>query len=190
MILTRRSSLIDRLPHTQDANGITSMMNIDQPFVQYMTDAYDGTGNRNMATTASDWGIRPPEGYRYEIHRLLIQIVDGAAFATDTYGAIPALTSGINIFLRDIDDSLVTVLSGAQSIKTNEDWARLCYDTAYENYGGGGADRVLNIRWSLDKFGGPLILKFGQTLQVNIPDDLSALTYQYVVAQGKKVGGG
>lgn len=161
-------------------------MGISKPIFRYLDSVGNGTGTKNMATTADDYLIQP-DGEHYQIHRMLIQIVDGANFATDGYGAGAALATGISLLLKDVDGSTVTDLMDGVPITNNEGWARQCYDTAYEVYGGGGTDRILNVRWTFERAGAPFLIENGQSLVCQVPDDLTFLTAQYMMVQGKRL---
>jgi hypothetical protein len=122
-------------------------------------------------------------GVEIDITRILGIIVDEVAMDDGKFGGIAALTNGV--VLRQNND----VISNIWNVKTNGDFGLLCYDTAYTDRAPGGenAIRFRNTYAGQDKHGVTIRLEAGDTLEVLIQDDLSALTSFHMMAQGHVV---
>lgn len=137
-------------------------------------------------TNAEDIFFAPVAGQTAYIHRMIISISDSGAFASGGYGAIVGpLTNGVEIFVdRDSDDKRLYTLTDIP-ILTNGQWSSLCYDAKLSTYGSG--DGWLSMRFSFDKFGGPIILRgdYGERFGIGLSDDFSGLTGHFFMVQGK-----
>jgi len=94
----------------------------------------------------------------------------------DRYGHINGgLTNGIRILTRKSDGSInwLTGNEGSVYIKTNGDWGKYCYDVKVTGFAGGALDYIL-VRWSFDKAGGPIVLHAGDSIEVELNDDLTS----------------
>lgn len=130
----------------------------------------------------------PLSGYNSHLERMIVHIADGGAnLEVDTYGAIPALTNGIliGVFNRATDEFVLDTANGAP-IKTNADWAKLCYDTRIDNVLG-LSDSYITARWTFGLDGQALPINTDQYFGVHIRDDMSALSAHYITVRGKAI---
>lgn len=137
-------------------------------------------------TNAEDIYFAPAVTQVAYVHRMIIAISDTGGFGSGGYGAIAGpLTNGIELFVdRDSDGKRLYSLTDLP-ILTNGQWSSLCYDAKLSTYGSG--DNWLSMRFSFDKFGGPIILRgdYGERLGVSFSDDFSGLTAHFFTVQGK-----
>jgi hypothetical protein len=128
--------------------------------------------------------IQPPANKIYVINRMLIEIQDTGVIGVGTYGVIAGLSNGISVQVRLVsDDSVVLDLTDGKTIKTNGDWAGLCYDAVINDAGAGNLGYV-NVRWTFGKSGSPLRIRPTEKLTVNFSDDLTGLSTHYFMVQG------
>lgn len=141
------------------------------------------TGTKDMSTTADEYYIVDSDS-TLEIARMIVSYQDAGGGNVSEYGNIgAALTSGILVQVRGRDGSTVRKdLLDGETIQTNGDWARFCYDANRLDWGAG--EDYFVVRWTFSKSGEPLILEPGQRLSMVIQDDLSLLTNHYALVQG------
>lgn len=150
---------------------------------QHLTDtgttggAFDANGDYSVTPKTFYWTV--PANTSWELHRIIITIIDGGTWGPTKYGNI---TGGVaNGWHLDID-GVYNV--NDKVIQTNADLNRYAYDFQVQNYGTG--DLVGVCRLTLAKFGGPVILKPADTVNIELSDDYSALTHQYFVIEGRE----
>ncbi|MCK5133521.1 MAG: hypothetical protein KAR40_15380 [Candidatus Sabulitectum sp.] len=155
-----------------------------------LTEAGDGTGAFNIvgdySSSAARFRVLNPTNSSRAMHlnRLLgqIQNAQGTAPAPEKYGGITALTNGIYLRVRDSNDNVLEEMTCQAPVKNNANWARYCFDIRPDTFGTG--DNYVSLRWSLFKAGSPLILKPGQSLNLEVNDNLSTLLGHTFVVQG------
>ncbi len=111
--------------------------------------------------------------------RVIIHLTDAGSFDADSYGNGITLTNGINVTLRDTDDTLLATLTPSP-IKTNGQWAGQCHDFSTHTFGTG--NNHASVRWTFNKYtpGGIRLLP-GQHLDIEFEDDYSGLiTHMYL----------
>lgn len=164
--------------------------NIDRQIYQMLDLVGDGSGadNANVdgSSTPVAFKIVVPENQCYEIHRMIIHIADNGKIESQLYGALPKLTNGVTVELRDADDSLVHLLSNGEPVDHNCAWGALCYDMRIDDRGA-GVDGFVNVRWTFEKSGEPLRLTEGQYLQIIVNDNLTGLIEHHFMIHGRKV---
>lgn len=146
----------------------------------------DGSGTTNMATTSDTYLIAPPAGTVYALNRLNAYIEDGInqKFGANLYGALPALTTGIDISVEAASGRLK--LLSPMSIQKIGHWGLLTgVDMFFTNFPDSSADMAM-VRWTFKKGGGAIWLNGdkGEFLQIIIHDDLSDLVEHTVSVQG------
>ncbi len=147
----------------------------------------DGTGTKNAvgdySSVSTDFFIQDATKVFY-INRLLVQIEDTGAFATDGYGAIAGgtVTNGISVNVYDPDGNVLNDLTDGVMIKSNNDWARVCYDLKLENWASGNG--AIHARWTFANAGHPIRLGQGDRLGVTLNDNFTGLVTQYFKVQG------
>ena len=157
-------------------------MAYELPILNYLSSDGTTSGTKDMATTADEYYFTMPSaGY---IHRMLVSYEDEGGGVVGEYGNLgAALTNGI--LVRVIADDGTTVLQDLLDgipIKTNGQWARVCYDHQVLNYGAG--TDLWCTRWTFDKTGRPLFLQAGQRISMEIQDDLTNLSSHFAMVQG------
>lgn len=124
----------------------------------------------------------------YLIERMMTKIEDGGIWATNKYGSLTALTTGIDVCVLDPDDVVIMNLIDGLRIQTTPGWQRYCYDGQLVQFPGGD-DYFVN-RWTFAKHGAPILLKPDYKLRVIINDDLTALSTHLFCVEGTIVGTG
>ncbi len=104
----------------------------------------------------------------------------------DDFGALPLLTNGVLVTLRDENGNLLRDLCAGVPIARNEDWSALA-GTDVKSRSGMSANDSLIIHWNFDDaFNAHVDLKPRQCLQIKVQDDLSSMTLFRAVIQGLK----
>lgn len=148
-----------------------------------------GSKDVNASFTNAQFFVRPQHNETMRISRMLVSIKDAAIDNYDDYGAINGgLPNGIQVWL-DKNGTLFR-LDDNHPIKTNGDWAALCYDVAISNLGAG--DDYVTIRWSFYKSAGgstdggiELVGKNNDRFYIVANDDLTGLTQHHFIVQGQ-----
>lgn len=133
----------------------------------------------DYSSDTASFVFRCPANDYISIAGVIVGISDAAIDSTDEYGSTPALTNGIEIFVRDADSTILDTLTPF-AIKTNGDWAIACHDVTFHNLSNG--NDFVSINWLFNQSGQPINLRAGQFIEVRIMDeDLSSLEkHQYV----------
>jgi len=148
----------------------------------------DGTGTKdaigNYSGSVTRFLIKPGVGEKFIISRMLGQIVDSGSFDSGSYGNGITLTNGITAGYRK-NGVEIDLLDG-QVVKTNVDWAGVCYDVTHSNFGAG--NEYLNFRWTFSKSGTWIELNGnnGDELWVGLHDNFTGLISQFFTVQGYK----
>lgn len=148
----------------------------------------DGTNN-NMATTADDYYIGPPDGKYWVLYRGILYMEDNTNMTVTGYGGASALTNGVNLIHKQggPDGTNILRLNCNEPIHNNGEWGSLCYDISFTSPGAG--NNILLLRWTFARAGQPIILR-GATndkLVMEIQDDLSSLVIHRFFVQGYEV---
>ncbi len=155
------------------------------PLIQYLSDVGDGSGNVNANgdyTTPDMFFIQPAADEIMEIEKLIIHITDGGVLAIGSYGALSALTNGIEILVTNegsISRSIVP-----EVLKTNGDLLHLGPDSSIYNF----TSSIDAIIATLDFGNKPLILdgSQGHKIEVLLSDNLTGLSDHHFIAHGFK----
>ena len=149
---------------------------------RYLDSDGDGTGTKDMSTTADEYFITDAD-QRMFITRSLWHITDVGAPTAALFGAATALTNGCLLLLRDEDGATVLDLTDEVPIKANGDLARVCFNVEYSGFGAGA--QSITGRWTFEKAGGPLEIPEGWSLVCKTQDTI-APDSMYVMVQGYK----
>jgi hypothetical protein len=149
-----------------------------QVISQYLDTVGDGTGTTNGATTADTYFFAPTRSC--QIHRMLVFIEDNVPVVAAKYGGLSALSTGIKV--THVSGGQTLNLHGQNTIKSNADWARVCYDVTYTVFGSG--NDYVQARWTFAKSGIPILMESGDTLNAVVADDLTGLVGHYFMIQG------
>lgn len=155
---------------------------------RFLDDAGDGTGamvaNGDYSSAEEIFFIQPPAATRFRIARLMVEIEDIGSVTGGKYGALSALTNGIQVRTQNDSGTLVD-LTNSLPVKTNANWGRFSYDVFNTNFGGGANDYV-QARWSFIRFGQHIRLDgdANDRLEIVLNDDLSGLVSHTFMAQG------
>jgi len=160
---------------------------------QYLNRTLDtvgnGSGTKNAIGDYSGGGletffIAPPATQTFLITRFLPQVVDAGSFDAASWGNGITLANGVKVaVVRGSTDEID--LTDANTLKTNADWGRVCFDVFVSTWGVG--NEYLHARWSFFKGGVPGLYLHGahsDKLVVTLNDDMSDLVAQYFAVQG------
>ena len=155
---------------------------------RYLDDAGDGSGNSNAngnySAAEEIFFIQPAPGEIFRIERMIVNVRDSAGFRADKYGDISGgLSTGIEVRVQNDGGTILSLTNGI-NIKTNGDWAGVCYDANL--YKEGAGDDYLAVRWTFSRAGYPLRLvgDNNERLEIVLNDDLSDLVHHYFQVQG------
>lgn len=155
-----------------------------EAFDHFLDTNGNGTGTKNMATTADIYYLEAQAGEILIVERLIVTYQDAGGGTVSEYGNLnAALTTGIEV--KVTDDNGTTVLrdlTDGVPVTQNGHWARFCYDHQVINYGAG--EDLWATRWTFANAGRPITLYAGQRLEMQVNDDLTNLTNHYALAQG------
>ena len=157
----------------------------DAYFSRFLTSDGTPSGTKDMATTADEYYIQDTSR-TLEIYRMIVSYQDAGGGVVSEYGNLgAALTTGIEVKVIKRDGTTVRddLLDGLP-IKTNGEWARVCYDVNRLDWGAG--EDLFCVRWTFEKGGKPLSLEPGQSLRMIVNDDLSLLTNHFAIVQGQE----
>ena len=139
------------------------------------------TANGNYSVTPDDFFVEVPTNETKLIcTRMIVYIEDAGTSKAETYGALTALTNGIEVILsRGV---IETDLSDGVHVKSNAQWGRLCYDVDVKNWGNG--NEAVVVRWTFSKSGTDLALAPGDKLIIRLSDNLTGLIDHTFLIQG------
>ena len=161
------------------------------PIYQLMSTNGDGTGT---VEAIGDYSVTPLRlkvsragGYGH-IARMIVQIQDFGRFDASKYGNGLILTNGIRIYVRNAADELLWEYTSFP-VKTNADWAAMCHDFSYFDFGDGSTDNIGSVRWTFQQAGQRCLLQFdqGEYLEVVLNDDFTGLVHHRFTVQGHDV---
>lgn len=148
----------------------------ETPIFKWLRDGSTVEANVDGSVTPATYSYACPADETIELERLLVYIQDTGNFNVASYGNGITLANGLEIEAAGVD------LLDGQPIKTNADWAALCYDLSYFSFGVG--DNAAAVRWTFGKAGAPLILESLETIAVTVNDDMTGLTGHRFMVQG------
>lgn len=175
---------------------------IADPFRQYMTDDGSSSGSNDMtvdgSTNAADFYVKASEDYDIYIKSISVVIGDGGTPALNKYGALSALTNGVQWCLFNQDVGLYELHDG---IKTNLEFIRIGVDTAaigdsttafLADVSGGGTEKsylpTIDIAETFGlRYGVRLRKGTTDKLLFTVRDDLTALTTHNAIAYGIRI---
>ncbi len=145
-----------------------------------------GSVNANVdgSVTPQIFQVGPPENETWIISRMMIHIEDTGGTATNKYGSVNQLANG-TIIRTNISGVIYNFTD--EPVDSNADWGEYNYDVTYLNFGGGNANEVINSRWTFSNGGAYVKLEYGDSFQVVIQDDISALVEHTFLIHGYKL---
>ncbi len=155
--------------------------------VQFLKSSGSPDMNINGSSTPVVFRYTVPAGWSALIHRLNFVMIDNAAMNGHEFGGIGGgLTNGLLIRLENPDNSERRDLLDGVTIKRNGDFATFAgVDVVHA-----GGNRGLGIRWTWSKATGgvPILLRSGQSVAIEVQDDIRGLLRFNAGVQGLLVG--
>lgn len=146
------------------------------PLTKFLTAAGDGSGPYNLvgnyATTPTDFTYLATGVY--EVHTVLITISDNAAFNQLDFGAGPALTNGIGMYMHLLNNPAPTPLLGGFKIKTNNDCLLITGHATKTDFNGSSQTLAVSFNMEAD-FGCALAMKPGDRFIIRLNDNMTNL---------------
>lgn len=153
-------------------------------FCRFLDTNGDGSGTvqaiGDFSGASVDFFITPPENIRFDINRILIQIVDMGPVDAGSYGNGITLTNGISFLLLDGSTVLQDFMVGLP-VLTNGDWGRFAFDIIDTSFGTG--ENYVSARWTFTRGGGPIKLN-NLSFAARLNDDFSGLVAHTFLVQG------
>lgn len=147
----------------------------------------DGTGSDNANGDYSGaeeiFYIEPPAGEIWRVARMIVHIEDATAMWAARYGGEAALGTGVVVRVQD-DSGTIIDLTDAIPVKTNAQWAAMCFDVDVKAWGTG--TELLAVRWTFTKAGQFIRLDgdSNERLEIVLNDDLRGLISHRFFIQG------
>lgn len=124
-----------------------------------------------------------PDGQHMALTQVNVLLLDEGV-DNENFGNLPALTTGVEVTLRDSDGSELVDLCAGVNIIRNADWAPLA-GTKIETKQGGSVQDSLVVTWNFrEAYGASVTLTKKQCLQFKIQDDLSDIFLFRAMVQG------
>lgn len=151
----------------------------------YINEFLKNSDSRDMtndySSTATDFEYEPTE--KCKIYRMMIYIEDNSSMKYEDFGGITnGLTNGIRVWYKETSGSSKVYIDGGFAVKTNRDFAKLCYDVDIKTAGSG--NNHFASRWTFANSGTLIYLNSGGSIGVTLNDDLSSLVQFEIVIQG------
>ncbi len=150
----------------------------------------DGTGTSDFIGNYSSTGvvgyIKAPAGQTWDVYRMIVRIEDEATIHAEKYGALAALSEGVDLNIRfESGGAIVGSLDGGIPVKTNAQWASLCYDTDVKSWRTGGAgDELLVARYTFNRLGGPIQITGEERIELDFDDNFTGIISHTFLFQG------
>lgn len=164
---------------------------VDKPLMaKFLTQENDGV-TVNANGNYSDGGLgktafilKPKPGEVFMVARMIVSVKDTGSFDSGSYGNGVALVNGLTSFFRQDGVDVLPAFDPQFPIKTNVDWAAVCYDARPDSYGSG--DEQLVARFTFTKYGKFVRLdgSTGDEFVIYCNDDMSPLVRQLFLMQG------
>ena len=179
---TQSNALLFRLRQlVEDAREGTAASNI---LISHITNGSTTNMNGDYSVTPQTFKLQPPIDKVYKVRRVLPFVVDSGTFDADKYGNNITLTNGIEFRVSD-DAGVTKDLLDGETIKTNSDWKKYCYDITISDFGVG--NETLGGRWTFSKFVRNGIVLDGsnnERLEMVLNDDFTGLIEHYLICEG------
>ena len=164
---------------------------LQEPIRQLLDTVGNGTGTTNAngdySSTQGVFKLVPSAGVVYRIHELAIVLRDGTAgnWASDKFGAEPALTNGIGLTLElNNGGSIEKELLGGEKFKANIDFQTYGFTTNLQQW---SADTSLMAVFNFRTSQGEALRLDGTALEdirVRLDDNMTAFTEVTFFASG------
>ena len=140
----------------------------------------DGSGTHNAignyAGDPTEFKISAAPGEYINLTRCIVSMQSSTLNQSDIYGDGGALTNGIDCYVTDSLGVIQYYLTDENvPIKTNAEWAHLCYDYSVHAGFAAGSDFVV-IRWTWAHSGKEVELLPGWSVNFLCQDDLRTVT--------------
>jgi hypothetical protein len=149
----------------------------------------DGSGTKQAIgnySTPTEFKLAPAAGVEYRVHRMLISLGDVGPFTYNTYGGLPVLTNGWQMYVANGSGIQYHLLDEDGPVKSTVDMEYMAFDMRVSDYAGNYSTMV--ARYSFNKFSTEgVVLKGdeGEYLAVNQRDNLTGLDTHVFIAQGE-----
>lgn len=117
-----------------------------------------------------------------KISRMIIYIEDAGTINFNTYGGLSELTNGVRVYYKQQPNGKTNYLDAGYSIKTNGNWAKMCYDIEIKAIGSGNSE--FSARWTFAASGTTIYLNVGGEIGVELNDNLTGLIEHKIIVQG------
>lgn len=174
-------------------NVTVDVIDIDTPINHaYLSGSTLVISNKNMnvvgtAATPRVFSILPGPAQSGDITRMILNILDGSAMDFSTFGGIGALTNGCVLRVKKEDGDFINLFNW----KTNGEFIIRSFDHSFQTKTGGGLHSfAARSTWAGQSKRGVSVRidgERGEEIQLLIRDDLSALSFMSVVAQGHEL---
>lgn len=165
-----------------------SLLRADKHIYRYVDTNGNGTGTKsavgNYAIAAEEFYFEA--SFDTLVYRMIIGISDTAGMQAQEYGNLgAALTNGVEVEVRDSDDTVLLDLLDGLPVKTNAEWGRVNFDVSLKTWGAG--NELITSRWTFEKAGQPLWLKPGDKFVVRLNDDMTGLLSHTFFLNGYRI---
>lgn len=151
---------------------------------------------KEESSSAAQWGNHAAEPGFYSITAplpkvpqnillldwIIFGVQDPGPLDADLFGSGEPLTNGLRLVIREGEEEIADLFAG-ETVKSNGDWARLCYETTTEATKGIGV-QTLGVSCNLGHPARPLLLDPGESLTVVVQDDLSTVLNVSALVRG------
>lgn len=156
------------------------------PFEVFLDQVGDATGNANANVSGSvgtpiDFKFVVPLKERWFVHALIVSVRDNAAFVANGYGAIAALTNGVQLLKKPSATTDEVNMTSQRSIICAGCWGLYTDDFFIKS----AVTNDIMWGWTLH-FPDPHEFTTGGSLIARIRDNLTGLTQHYFRVIGSK----
>jgi len=148
----------------------------------------DGTGTKDMATTADSYYLTPASNERFVVHNLIIHYKDTGTMDTNAYGNALTLSSGILLDVTNSADASIFDLLDGEPVTTNPEWTKFAAGSAgFQHSVIGSGPELISVNFNFELlFGIALTIDghLGESLRMTIQDDMSNLDEHEALATG------
>jgi hypothetical protein len=156
-------------------------------FSRYLCTNGDGSGTDNFIGNhaATEAYIQPAAEQIFYLHLLIVSLEDGSGMKAEQYGLLAALTNGVQIREEDSAGTITDFTDGVP-IKTNAQWAALCYDADIKDWGTSPTQELFVARYTFANHGRGIYLDGdrGGKLVVALNDNFTGLISHRFLVEG------
>ena len=151
---------------------------------RYLDTVGDGSGTKDAIGNMIGTPLKFTATEDSAIYRMIIYIEDGNGFKASLYGALPSLTNGWELKVKDSGDNTLLDLTDGISIHHNSQIGQVCFDVDVKDWGAGAGNEGLIARWTFERSGSPIFLTAGNSLVVELNDNFTGLVHHTFAVQG------